>query len=57
MLSIEVEEESDSSSSSDEIDGTVLYVNTTDKTILLRLTDSDGTEYIITVNTPRAPPS
>jgi hypothetical protein len=52
VLSIEVQEEGDNSSSSQEITGTVLYVNTTDKTILLRLTDSDDIEYIITVNTP-----
>lgn len=52
VISITVKEKSDTSASSEQITGTVLYVNTTDKTILLRTADAAGIEYIVTVNTP-----
>ncbi len=51
VVSVEVEDTATGTSST-ELTGTVLYVNTTDKTLLLRLTDSGGTDYIVTVNVP-----
>jgi len=51
VMSIEVESTATDVASS-ELTGTVLYVNTVDKTILLRRTDLSGTEYIVTVNAP-----
>jgi hypothetical protein len=51
VISVEVKSTA-SSASSTELTGTVLYVNTADKTLLLRLTDLSGTDYVITVNAP-----
>lgn len=51
VVSIEVEDTTTETSST-ELTGTVLYVNTTNKTILLRLTDTSGTEHVVTVNAP-----
>lgn len=49
VLSVEI---LSSSTSSDSLRGTVLYINASEKTLLFRITDSNGLESILTVNVP-----
>ena len=51
VLSVEI---LSAATASDSLRGTVLYVNTSEKTILFRITDSSGLESILTVNVPNS---